>query len=63
MQLGPAFSEWLNLVVRWVHVFTGILWIGQTYFFTWLDGRLAEDRKSTRLNSSHSRASRMPSSA
>ena len=26
-------------------------------------GELAEDRKSTRLNSSHSRASRMPSSA
>ncbi|MBI4483449.1 MAG: urate hydroxylase PuuD [Acidobacteria bacterium] len=34
------FSEWLNLGVRWVHVFAGILWIGQTYFFTWLDGRL-----------------------
>jgi len=33
-------SEWLNLVVRWIHVFAGILWIGQTYFFTWLDGTL-----------------------
>ena len=32
-------SEWLNLIVRWVHVFAGILWIGQTYFFTWLDRR------------------------
>ena len=34
-------SEWLNLAVRWVHVFAGILWIGQTYFFTWLDGRFS----------------------
>lgn len=33
-------SEWLNLIARWVHVFAGILWIGQTYFFTWLDHRL-----------------------
>jgi len=35
-------SEWLNLIARWVHVFAGILWIGQTYFFTWLDGRFSE---------------------
>ena len=34
-------SEWLNLIVRWVHVFAGILWIGQTYFFTWLDHNLS----------------------
>jgi uncharacterized membrane protein len=33
-------SEWLNLIGRWVHVFAGILWIGQTYFFTWLDHNL-----------------------
>jgi uncharacterized membrane protein len=30
-------QEWLNLAVRWFHVFAGIMWIGQTYFFTWLD--------------------------
>lgn len=34
------WSEWLNLAVRWIHVFAGILWIGQTYFFAWLDRRL-----------------------
>ena len=44
-------SEWLNLVVRWIHVFAGILWIGQTYFFTWLDGRLAaEEQAGTKEN-------------
>jgi len=36
-------SEWLNLVARWVHVFAGILWIGQTYFFTWLDKTLTAE--------------------
>ena len=32
-------------------------------FFQWLRGRGLEDRKSTRLNSSHNNQSRMPSSA
>lgn len=36
------WSEWLDVTLRWVHVFAGILWIGQTYFFTWLDGRFTE---------------------
>lgn len=31
--------EWVNLALRWVHVFAGILWVGATFFFTWLDGR------------------------
>ncbi|MFQ5777251.1 MAG: urate hydroxylase PuuD [Terriglobia bacterium] len=38
-------NEWLNLVVRWVHVFVGILWIGQTYFFSWLDRRFAAEEE------------------
>ncbi len=36
------FSEWLNLAARWIHIFGGILWVGQTYFFTWMDGRFSE---------------------
>ena len=39
------WNEWLNLAVRWFHVFAGILWIGQTYFFTWLDARFNEEEK------------------
>src|SRR3989441_3694549 len=39
------FNEWLNLAVRWFHVFAGILWIGQTYFFTWLDGQLSAEEQ------------------
>jgi len=38
-------SEWTNLAVRWVHVFAGILWVGATYYFTWLDGRFTEFEK------------------
>jgi uncharacterized membrane protein len=35
-------TEWTNLILRWVHVFAGILWVGTTYYFTWLDGRFSE---------------------
>ncbi|MEK9137469.1 MAG: urate hydroxylase PuuD [Bacteroidota bacterium] len=38
-------TEWLNVILHWIHVFAGILWIGQTYFFTWLDSRFAEIMK------------------
>lgn len=38
--MNYTVQELLNLVIRWVHVFAGILWIGQTYFFTWLDATL-----------------------
>ena len=33
-------SEWLNLLLRWAHVFSAILWVGSTYYFTWLDGQM-----------------------
>lgn len=32
--------DWLNLVVRWTHVITGIAWIGSSFFFMWLDAHL-----------------------
>lgn len=29
--------EWVNLILRWIHVITGIAWIGSSFFFVWLD--------------------------
>lgn len=34
-----TLQEWLNLALRWIHVFAGIMWVGATYYFTWLDRR------------------------
>ena len=45
MPLDPTISEWLNLILRWTHVFAGIMWVGTTYYFTWLDARLTEEEK------------------
>ncbi len=46
--MDPTLNEWINLALRWFHVFAGILWIGQTYFFAWLDGRLTEQENAAR---------------
>lgn len=43
--IDPTLSEWLNLILRWIHVFAGIMWVGTTYYFTWLDARLTEEEK------------------
>jgi len=43
--MGMGFYGWLELVLRWGHVFAGILWVGATYYFTWLDGRFVELEK------------------
>ena len=32
--------EWLNLLVRWLHLVTGIAWIGASFYFVWLDNHL-----------------------
>jgi len=31
------FKMWLELVLRWAHVITGVMWIGQTYLFNWME--------------------------
>src|SRR5258708_14636926 len=45
-------NQTLNLLLRWSHVFAGILWVGTTYQFTWLDGRFTELEKTTKDASS-----------
>jgi uncharacterized membrane protein len=37
----PTFAlEWLNLVLRWIHVIAGIMWIGDSFLFMWMDRSL-----------------------
>src|SRR5690606_36383463 len=32
--------DWLNLVVRWIHVIVGVAWIGASFYFVWLEYHL-----------------------
>jgi len=32
--------DWLNLLVRWLHVISGVAWIGASFYFIWLDNHL-----------------------
>ncbi len=35
--------EWLSLAIRWLHVIAGIAWIGDSFYFMWLDASLRRD--------------------
>lgn len=52
MRINPYVSEWANIILRWAHIFAAILWVGTTFFFTWLDGRFTADEKRRRALSS-----------
>jgi uncharacterized membrane protein len=32
--------DWGSLLVRWLHIITGIAWIGSSFYFVWLDNHL-----------------------
>ena len=37
--------DWLNLLLRWLHIITGIAWIGASFYFIWLDNSLEAPTK------------------
>ncbi|MDO6564262.1 urate hydroxylase PuuD [Amphritea sp. 1_MG-2023] len=42
--MDPHITEWLNLAVRWVHMITGIAWIGASFYFVWLENHLERNQ-------------------
>ena len=34
------FVSWISLAIRWLHLITGIAWIGSSFYFIWLDNSL-----------------------
>jgi len=37
--------DWFSLIFRWLHVITGIAWIGASFYFVWLDNSLQNPPK------------------
>ncbi len=38
--LESYLIDWLSLLGRWLHLITGIAWIGASFYFVWLDNHL-----------------------
>jgi uncharacterized membrane protein len=36
----PVVADWVSLIVRWIHLITGIAWIGASFYFIHLDASL-----------------------
>ncbi|MCE3261672.1 MAG: hypothetical protein K0R43_751 [Pseudoduganella sp.] len=46
---GAYGVEWLNLLVRWLHLITGIAWIGASFYFVWLDNSIRPPKPGSAL--------------
>ena len=38
--MDPYLLDWLNLLLRWAHIVTGVAWIGASFYFVSLDNSL-----------------------
>lgn len=38
-------SEWIQLLLRWIHLITGIAWIGASFYFVFLDNSLLPPKR------------------
>jgi uncharacterized membrane protein len=47
--LAPYGLDWLNLLVRWLHLITGIAWIGASFYFVWLDNSIRAPQPGSEL--------------
>lgn len=35
--MEALLTDWVSLLIRWLHIITGIAWIGSSFYFIWLD--------------------------
>ena len=35
--MDTHYTEWLHLSIRWLHMITGVAWIGTSFYFNWLN--------------------------
>ncbi len=40
LPLLPYVTDWLAMLLRWLHLIVGIAWIGASFYFVWLDNSL-----------------------
>ena len=42
--MDPIVADWISLALRWAHVMVGIMWIGTSFHFIWLDASLRREQ-------------------
>jgi uncharacterized membrane protein len=45
VSLDPYVSDWLDLLLRWLHVVAGIVWIGTSFYFVFLENALLPPKR------------------
>jgi uncharacterized membrane protein len=43
--IDPYLQDWLDLLIRWLHVVAGIVWIGTSFYFVALDNHLGAPKE------------------
>lgn len=38
--MSAHLEQWVSLALRWIHVITGVTWIGTSFYFNWLNARI-----------------------
>ena len=46
-RMDQNILDWLLLLGRWIHITTGVTWIGSSIFFMWLDRTFVKNENST----------------
>ena len=52
MEFLPDISKWLQILLRWGHVFFAILWVGTSFTFNYLDNKLPKSLKEEDIEAS-----------
>jgi len=52
MEFLPDISKWIQILLRWGHVFFAILWVGTSFTFNYLDNKLPKNLKGEDIEAS-----------
>ena len=52
MEFLPDISKWIQILLRWGHVFFAILWVGTSFTFNYLDNKLPKNLKEEDIEAS-----------
>ena len=45
MEISPYILKWLEILLKWSHVFFAITWVGNSYLFNYLDNKMQKNIK------------------